>query len=89
VFIIFHHFQFSHHTPVPTVCFSHFPRFLVFLSIFQVLPCVCLIFHVIQWYSVYFISHRVSFSFYSFSSFISIFQVLQYEFVIFHVFQCF
>ena len=32
----------SHHT----VCISHFPPFSVFLAIFQVKQCLCLIFHV-------------------------------------------
>ncbi|KRX48107.1 hypothetical protein T09_3909, partial [Trichinella sp. T9] len=38
-------FSVSHHIPGPTVCISHFP---VFLAIFQVIQCLCLIFHVFQ-----------------------------------------
>ena len=30
VFLIFHDYQFSPHTPGPTVCISHFPRFQCF-----------------------------------------------------------
>jgi len=32
------------------VCIFHFPRFLVFLTIFQVKQCFCLIFHIFQIY---------------------------------------
>ena len=43
-FLSFHVFHFSRHNPDPTVCISHFPRFSVFLNIFQVLPYLCHIF---------------------------------------------
>ena len=48
VFLIFKYFQFSRHTPGPTLCISHLPHFWVFLAIFQVLQCVFLIFHVFR-----------------------------------------
>jgi hypothetical protein len=47
--IIFHIFQFFHHNLGPTVCI--FSRFLLFLAVFQVIPCVFLIFHVCQCFS--------------------------------------
>ena len=37
----------SLHTSRPTVCISHFPPFSVFLAIFHVKQCLCLIFHII------------------------------------------
>ena len=37
--------QVYRHIPGPTVCNSHFPPFSVFLAIFQVIECLCLIFH--------------------------------------------
>ena len=53
--------QFSHHIPGATVSNFHFLRFTVFLAIFQVIPFLCLIFHVFQfsypksrYYSLYF-----------------------------------
>ena len=46
VFLIFCDFQFYRHTPGPTVCIPHFPHLLVFRAIFQVLPCLFLIFPV-------------------------------------------
>ena len=45
-FFFFFFFHFSCHIPVPTMCISHFPPFSVFLTIFQVIQCLCLIFHV-------------------------------------------
>ena len=43
-----HVFLVSWHIPNPRLCISHFPRFSVFLAIFQVLPCEFLIFLVCQ-----------------------------------------
>jgi len=48
VFLIFHNFQFSCHSPGPTVCIYHFLCFSVFLAIFQVLQCLCLLFNAFQ-----------------------------------------
>ena len=36
-------FQFSHHDPGSRVCISHFSRFWLFLTVFQVIECLCLI----------------------------------------------
>ncbi|SGA30669.1 Uncharacterised protein [Chlamydia abortus] len=44
VFLIFRDFQFSRHIPGPSVCISHFSRFLV-ISNFQVVKWMFLIFH--------------------------------------------
>jgi hypothetical protein len=41
-------FFFFHHIPGPTVCFSHFAHFPVFLAIFQVLPWQFFIFLLVQ-----------------------------------------
>jgi hypothetical protein len=49
VFLIFHVFLFSPNIPGDKVCISHFPRFSVSLTIFQVLQCLFLIFHVFQY----------------------------------------
>ena len=49
----FHLFSFPRHIFHPKVCISHFPWFLV-LSIFQVLQCAFLIFHVFQYFLSYF-----------------------------------
>ena len=48
LFLIFHVFQFSRHNPGAKVCVSHFPRFSVFLAVFQVIQCLFPIFHVFQ-----------------------------------------
>ena len=47
-FLILTFLSFSHHVPSTTVCISHFPRFSIFLAIFQVLNCPFLIFYVFQ-----------------------------------------
>ena len=36
-------FQFSRHNPGTRVCISHFPGFWLFLTLFQVIQCLCLI----------------------------------------------
>ena len=82
-------FQFSRHGPGPTVCLSLFPRFWVFLAIFQAKQCLCSIFHVFQWFLPYSMSYYVSFSFSSFDIFLAIFQVLKWVCIPFHVFQFF
>ena len=72
----FRHFQFSLHIPCPTVYNSHFSRFLVFLAIFQVIQCLCLIFHVFVFYR-HITGPTVCISHFScFSLFLPIFQVL-------------
>ena len=40
-------FQFSHHDPGSRVCISHFSRFWLFLTVFQVIQCLCLILQLI------------------------------------------
>ena len=83
MFLIFHDFLFSRHTPGPTVCISHFFRFSVFLAIFQVIECLCLIFHVCQ-FSCQNPGPTVCVSHFArFSVFLAIFQVLACEFLIF------
>ena len=48
VFVSFYSFfQFSRYNPDPTVCFSHFSCFSVFLAIFHVKQCLYLIFLII------------------------------------------
>ena len=83
--------------------FRIFPPFSVFLAIFQVIQCLCLNFHLIQYssqwvfiifhvfecFSPYFTFYIVCFSFSNFFLFLPIFQVLQCAFLIFHLFQCF
>ena len=59
----FRHFQFPRHTPGPTVCISHFPRFWVFLAIIHVIYCAFLIFHLFQCFSPYSRSNSVCVSF--------------------------
>ena len=68
MFLIVHDFQFSCHTPGPTVRIFHFPHFSVFLAIFQVKQWFCLIFHFFSVFSPYFRSYRVHFSFSTFFS---------------------
>ena len=70
-------------------------EFLIFLlcqfllHIIQVLPCLCSIFHVFQWFLPYSRSYHISFSFSSFDIFLAIFQVLKWVCIPFHVFQFF
>ena len=45
-FSFFKFFTVSCHSPVPTVCVSHFSHFSVFLTIFQLLTCEFLIYFV-------------------------------------------
>ena len=47
------------------------------LDIFQVLQCLCSIFHFFQWFLPYSRSYHISFSFSSFDIFLAIFQVLK------------
>ena len=63
-FSYFRFFAVSPHIPCPTVFVSHFARFSVFLTIFHVLPCEFLIFHVFycflpysRYYIVFLILH--------------------------------
>ena len=70
-------FSVSCHIPGPTVSLSHFPRFTIFLAIFQVMPCAFLIFHVFQ-VSLHTPGSTVCIShFPSFSVFLPTFPVLQ------------
>jgi len=46
--LIFHIFQFSLHTPGPTVCISHFPPFSLVFVLFYVIQRLSLIFHDFQ-----------------------------------------
>jgi hypothetical protein len=41
--LFFNIFQFSHQNPGPTLYICQFPRFWLFLDIFQILQCLCLI----------------------------------------------
>ena len=75
--LIFIFCQFSRHIPGPTVCVSHFPGFLTFLAICQVLEFTFIIFHVFLCFSPYSRSYHVSFSISSFVSFLTILQVLR------------
>ena len=58
VFLIFRDFQFSRHIPGPSVCISHFSRFLVISSFFKsssgcfsfsMIFSFLAIFHVLEW----------------------------------------
>ena len=79
----------SRHIPGARVCISHFSTFFSFLAIFQVLQCVCLIFHDFQCFLPYSRSYQLIFSISELVSFLDIFQVLQCTFLIFHIFHCF
>jgi hypothetical protein len=81
-------FSVSRHIPCPNVYVSHFPGFITFLDIFQVLECTFIFFHVFQCFSPYSSSYHVNFSF-SFVSILPIYHVLQCTFIIFLVSQCF
>jgi hypothetical protein len=88
-FSFFLFFSVSRHIPGPTVGISHFSRYSVFLTTFQVIQCLCLIFHFFQ-FSHHIPCPTVCISTFScFSLFLSIFQVLQCVSLIFHVFQLF
>ena len=54
ILLIFNDYYFSRHIAVPTVCISHFPSFWVFPAIFQVKECLCIIFHLFQFFFVIF-----------------------------------
>ena len=82
VFLIFHVFQFSHHTAGPTVCISHFPCFSVFLAIFQILPWFSH-FPRLSVFLTYSRSYIACFSFSTFFRFLAILQVLLWAFLIF------
>ena len=74
---------FSRYIPGPRECISHSLTFSLFLAIFQVKQCLCLIFHVFQFshhipVPTLWISH-----FPPFSVFLAIFQVEQCLFLIF------
>ena len=62
-------FSVSRHIHGPTVCVSHFPGFLTFHAIFQVLQCTFIFFHVFQCFPPYSKSYHVRFSFSSFVCF--------------------
>jgi hypothetical protein len=66
---------FSHFTFFTVSCYTPVPKSLVFFL------------HVFQYFSPYFMSYHVNFSFSTFVSFLDIFKVLQYVFLIFYVFQ--
>ncbi|SFW06984.1 Uncharacterised protein [Chlamydia abortus] len=87
VFLIFRDFQFSRHIPGPSVCISHFSRFLVISSFFKsssgcfsfsMIFSFLAIFHVLQWTFL---------NFPPFSVFLAIFHVLKCVFLIFRDFQ--
>ena len=87
VFLIFRDFQFSRHIPGPSVCISHFSRFLVILLFFKsssgcfsfsMIFSFLAIFHVLQWTFL---------NFPPFSVFLAIFHVLKNVFLIFCDFQ--
>ena len=87
VFLIFRDFQFSRHIPGPSVCISHFSRFLVISSFFKsssgcfsfsMIFTFLAIFHVLEW---------IFLNFPPFSVFLAIFHVLKCEFLIFRDFQ--
>jgi hypothetical protein len=59
----------------------------LFLSIFHVLQCVCLIFHIFQCFSPYSRSYGVHKSFSTLFCFLAIFQIIEYSFLFFHVCQ--
>ena len=63
--LLVHIFQFSRHSPGPTVFIPHFPLFWEFLVIFQVKECLCPVF---QFFSPYCRSYSVHFSFSTFSN---------------------
>ena len=88
-FSISMYFSVSYPIPDPKVSISHFPRFTIFLAIFQVLHWAFLIFQVFQFFLPYSCSYSVCVSFSTFFSFVPIIQVPQCSFLIFHVFQCF
>ena len=63
-------FQYSCHIPGLTLYISPFSRFSVFLAIFQVIHCFCLILHILQFFHqnsgpTVFISHFPRFSVFS------------------------
>ena len=81
-------FQFSRHIPSPTLCISQFLCISVFLTLFQILKCPFLIFHVLQYFSPYSRSYIELFSFskfFSFSRHISVHTVFVYHFLRFSV----
>ena len=80
-------FQFYLHIPGPTVCIFHFPRFSVFLAIFQTYSLSFSFSTFFQCLLQYSRSYSVLFSFSKFFSFLAIFQVQECAFLIFHVFQ--
>ena len=87
MFFIFHDFQFSCHIPGPSVCISHFSRFLVISSFFKS-SSGCFSFSMI--FSFFSIFHVLQWSFLNippFSVFLAIFHVLKCVFLIFRDFQ--
>jgi len=81
--------QFSLHIHISTVCISHFSCFSVFLDIFQVMQCLCFIFHVFL-FSRYTPDLTVCISHFScFSLFLAIFHVIQCLWPIFPRFSVF
>ena len=52
------------------MCISYFPHFLVLPAILQVKDCLCLIFHVFQWFSPYSMPYSECFHFPRFSIFL-------------------
>ena len=87
-FSFFKFFTVSCHSPVPTVCVSHFSYFSVFLTIFQLLTCEFLIYFVSFFRNnpvpIVCVSHFPCFSVFSTCS-----RSYSVYFFIFHVFQCF
>ena len=90
-------FHFSRHNPGPRVCFSHFPPFSVFPTIFHIIQCVVLIFQNFQ-FLAYSRSYSVHFSFSTFFSvsrhnagptvYFSHFSRFSVLLAIFHIIQC-
>ena len=100
---MFHVFSFFHQHLDPTVWISHFPRFLVFLIILQILQCAFLIFnfkfscHIpdhkgfgsnFPWFSVFSPYSRSSSAHFSFSTFFSISHHIPGQTVFLSYFPC-
>ncbi|SFW05321.1 Uncharacterised protein [Chlamydia abortus] len=87
VFLIFSDFQFSRHIPGPSVCISHFSRFLVILSFFKT-SSGCFSFSMIfSFLAILQVLQWTFLNFPYFSVFLAIFPVLNCVFLIFRDFQ--
>ena len=87
VFLIFRDFQFSRHIPGPSVCISHFSRFLVISSFFKS-SSGCFSFSMIfSFLALFHVLQRTFLNIPPFSVFLPIFHVLKCVFLIFCDFQ--